>query len=49
MAKREPGVGQVGAKNTKTFFPSLAPGPGSARTNATMVHATDQREKRKKN
>ena len=28
MAKREPGVGQVGAKNTKTFFPAARPRPG---------------------
>ena len=28
MAKREPGVGQVGAKNTKTFFPVARPRPG---------------------
>ena len=30
MAKREPGVGQVGAKNTKTFFPAARPRPGAA-------------------
>ena len=28
MAKREPGVGQVGAKNTKTLFPVARPRPG---------------------